>query len=115
MCHANNKKRIKPNNGRNRIAKSRKNKNVWRNGKLLVLGNIGSRHHQTSKDERKIKIRESQTNEKTSRNQARPQESHQNDKHLGCFRCKIIRSILGMDDGRASTNGSEYKKANDDA
>ena len=35
------------------VPKSRKNKNAWRNGNLQILGNIGSRHHQTNRDERK--------------------------------------------------------------
>ena len=33
-------------------------------------------------------------NEKTSRNQAPQQESHQRDKHLGCPFCKILGAIL---------------------
>ena len=37
--------------GRNRTGKSKKY--VWRKGKLLVLGNIESGHHQTSGGERK--------------------------------------------------------------
>ena len=50
---------------------------------LHVLETIGSGHHQTNGDERKNEKRVSQTNEKTSRNQALQQESHQRDnKHV---------------------------------
>ena len=41
------------NDGRNKITKKRKIQNALRKGKLQVLENIGSRHHQTSGDERK--------------------------------------------------------------
>ena len=34
--------------GWNRTTKRRKNQNAWRKGNLLILGNIGSRHHQIS-------------------------------------------------------------------
>ena len=40
---------------RNQTAKSRKNKYALRKGNLQILGNIGSWHHQTSGNERKIK------------------------------------------------------------
>ena len=49
---------MKTNNRRNLTAKSRKNMNAWRKGKLLVQGNIRSGHHQTSRDERKMKTKE---------------------------------------------------------
>ena len=39
--------------GRNGTTKSRKNQNDRRKGKLQIHGNIGSGHHQTSRDERK--------------------------------------------------------------
>ena len=42
----------KGNNERNKTAKSRKNRIVLREKK--VYGNIGRRHYQTSRDERKI-------------------------------------------------------------
>ena len=60
------KKWEKTDNGRNRTAKSRKNKNTRRKTKLQVLGNIGNVHHQTSSDERKNEKRVSQRNEKNS-------------------------------------------------
>ena len=53
MRHANNEKRKKIKNERNRTTKSRKNQNARRKGNLKVLGNIGSGHHQTSREERK--------------------------------------------------------------
>ena len=65
MWHAHNKKWEKTNNGRNKTAKSRKNQNAWRKGKLQVYGNIGNGHHQTNGDLKKWE-KISQTNEKTS-------------------------------------------------
>ena len=46
----------------------RKNQNASRKGRLQEFGNTGTGHHQTTEDERK-KLRISQTNENTSRNQ----------------------------------------------
>ena len=69
MCYANNEKWKETNNRRNRTAKSRKNQNAEGKGKLQVLGNTGIGLHQTSVDERKIKKRVSQANEKATRNQ----------------------------------------------
>ena len=50
MYHTNNEKLKMTNNGKTRTTKSRKNQNYWRKEKLQVLGNTGSRHHQTSKE-----------------------------------------------------------------
>ena len=47
--------KIGGNNGRYIIAKPGKYQNDWIEGKLQVLENIGSGHHQTSRDERKNK------------------------------------------------------------
>ena len=49
----------------NRTAKSRKNQNAWREGKLQVFMNTGNGHHQTSDDERIF-----QTNKRTFQKQA---------------------------------------------
>ena len=68
MCQSHNEKWKKINKGRNRTAKSRKNQNARRKGKLQVLGNIRRRYHQTNRDERKNKKRLPQKNKKTSRN-----------------------------------------------
>ena len=46
VCNNHNEKWKVTNNGRNRTAKSRKNQNFRRKGKLQVLGNIGSDYHQ---------------------------------------------------------------------
>ena len=54
MRHVHNEKLEKRNNRRNRTTKSGKNLNAGRKGKLQVLGNIGSGHHQ-SRDKRKIR------------------------------------------------------------
>ena len=56
-----------------------------------------------------------QENEKTTRNQAILQKPHQRDKHLDCYPCKILGTILKVDKGRTSTNGLENRKTNDDA
>ena len=53
MCQAHNEKREKRNHGKKRTDKSGKHLNAWREGKLQVFGNIGSGHHQTSRDKRK--------------------------------------------------------------
>ena len=53
-------------------------------------------------------------NEKTSRNQALQQKSHQRGKHLGSPPCKILVTILKMDERGTQTNGPENKKIDDD-
>ena len=115
MRHVHNEKWKKTNNGRNRTAKSRKNQNTWRKGKLQLLGNIGSEHHQTSEDERKNKKRIAQTSEKISRNQTLQQNFHQRDKHLGSPPCKILGTSLLMDKGRTQINELKDKEVDDDA
>ena len=95
MSHVINEKWKKTNNGRNRIAKLKNNQNAWRKRNLLVPPNIESRHHQTSGDERKKKLkRVSQTNEKTSLNDALLQESYQRDKHLGYLKEELRQMDL---------------------
>ena len=64
MCRANKDKLEKRNFGRNKTTQSGKNQSVWREGKLHVLGNIGSGHHWTNRDERKNEKRQSKTNTK---------------------------------------------------
>ena len=66
MCHANNEKRKTTNDRRNGTTKSTKNQNARRKGNLQILENMGSRHHQTSSDEKKIKV--SQENKKKTKN-----------------------------------------------
>ena len=53
MCHVNNEWRKTINDGQNRTTKSRKNHNTRSKGNLQVLGNTGSGHHLTTRDERK--------------------------------------------------------------
>ena len=114
MCHANNEKWKKTNNGRNRTTKSGKNQNDQRKGNLQVIGNIGSGHYRTSGDERKIK--------KEDLTQARKQlETKLCKRNLIKWvntwvgpPCMILGSILEMDEGRTQTNGPEDKKDNDD-
>ena len=69
MGHANDEKWKSTNDRRNRITKLGKNQIARRKGRLQVLGNIRSGHHQTSGDERKNQQRVSQENEKTTWNQ----------------------------------------------
>ena len=49
-------------------------------------------------------------NEKASRNQAQQPNSHQRDKHLDSLPCKILSTILKMDNGATKTNGPKDKK-----
>ena len=55
MFHANNEKQKTTNDGRSRTTKSIKNQNAQRKENLEIIGNTGSRHHQTCGDERKNK------------------------------------------------------------
>ena len=55
-------------------------------------------------DKRKYDKRVSQTNDKTSRNQALLQKSHQTDKHMDSPSCKMLGTILKMDKGRTQKN-----------
>ena len=59
--------------------------------------------------------RVSQTNKRTSQNQAQPQKSHQISSHQGCVLRGILGTILEMNEGRTSTNRPQDKKTNDDA
>ena len=56
MYNSHNKNREKRNNRRNKTTKLGKYYKTWREGKLKISRNIGSRHYQTSIDKRK-KIR----------------------------------------------------------
>ena len=55
MCQSNNVKRETTYDGGNRTTKSRNNQNTRRKRKLQILGNTGSKHHQTTGDQRKNK------------------------------------------------------------
>ena len=81
-------------------------------GKLEVLSNVRDRRHKTIRYERQNNKRVSQKNEKTSRNQALQQKSFESDRYLSVFTCTILATILEMDEGRTSRNGSEYKRDN---
>ena len=114
ICHVYNEKRKKTNNGRNRTTKSRQKKK----NKPRTLGEKEIFEADTNiKAEMKEKIRKEYplTNKKDSQNQDLQQKSLQRNKHLGCPPCKILGTILEMDEGRTSTNGPEDKKTNDDA
>ncbi len=49
-------------------------------------------------------------NEKHIRNKSTLQKSHQRDKHLVCPPCKILGTILKLDNRRTSANEPENKK-----
>ena len=85
MYFINNEKRKKAIKGRNRTIKSRKNQNFRRN-----------EYHQIHDDERKYLKK-------------------QTSKLLETKHCKILRTILEIDERRTSTNRPENKKANNDA
>ena len=99
MCRLNNDESKKTNNGRKRIAKSRKNQNPRRKENLQIFGNSGIRHKHIEVKENSV----SQMNMKTSRNPARQQESHQRDIYLGCPHYKIPGTNLKMNEGRTLT------------
>ena len=92
---------------------NKKNRNAGRKGKLQVLGNIRSGHHQTEMKEKLPRVL--QTSEKTSLNQTLLQKSHKRDKHLGSPSWRVLGTILRMNKGRTSTNEPEDKKVDDDA
>ena len=77
-------------NGRNRMTKSRKNQIARRKGNLEILWNIGSRHQQTSGDERKHLKRISLENEKATRNKTKLQDPYKRDKYLGYLPRKVL-------------------------
>ena len=56
MCHAKNVKRKMKNNLINGTTKSRINQNIRKKRNLLFLGNIGSRHQETSSGRKKKSI-----------------------------------------------------------
>ena len=62
-----------------------------------ILWNIGSWHHQTSGDERKIFKRVSQENQKAIHDKTIPQKSFKTDKYLGFPTCNILGTILKVD------------------
>ena len=53
MYHANNEKQKTILDGRNRTTNPRKDQNAQRKRNLQILRNVGSEHHQTSRDKRK--------------------------------------------------------------
>ena len=91
MCHAHYEKWEKINNRWNRTTKSRKNQNVWREGKLEVLRNIGSGYHQASEYKRKKK-----KDEKKKKKEKRKEYYRRTRKLLHqtkLFRRKFIKGI----------------------
>ena len=77
----------------------RPNQEKIKKGKSQILANIGSRHHQTSRDGRKNLKRVSQENKETIQNQTISEKSYQRDKCLCCLSCKILGTILKVDKG----------------
>ena len=96
------------NNGRNRTAKSRKNRNVWRE-KLRVFRRLEADTIKQAEMKEKNKKRVLQTNEKMSQNQSLQQKSHQRDEHLSSPPCKILETILKMNKVGTQTNWPVYQ------
>ena len=108
MRHADNEKWKKKNNGMNRTAESVKNQNALRKGKLQVLGNIGSGHHQTSGEKIKEYLRRTRKLLETklySRNFLKIIDNW----------AFLLGIILKVDKGGTQTNEPEGKKVQDDA
>ena len=86
--------KVEKNNVRMKTAESGKYQNTCWEGKLQILGNIGSGHDQTSGDERKNNKSVLQTKEKTSRNQPMQQKSYERNKPLGNLHCNTLWSVF---------------------
>ena len=82
---------------RSRTTKSNRIQNARGKGNVQILWDIGSRHHQTSGNERKFFKRVSQKNQKITRDKILLQEPCQRDKYLGCPPRKILGTILEVD------------------
>ena len=107
MCDAHDKKWTKTNNGRNRIAKSRKIRMFEEKENYQYMGIFEADIiKQADMKEYIIKEYTGQTRKVLETNQ----KSHQRNKHLGGPPCKILGTIL-----RTQTKGPEDKKVNDDA
>ena len=116
MCHVHNEKGKREKKWKAWNSQIRKESECrGKERRLQVLGNIGSRHHQTNGDERRNKKRVSQKNVKTSQNKILLQKSHQKDKNLGNPPSKILGTILKMIKGGTQTNRPEDKNVNDNA
>ena len=92
------------------------NQNARRKGKLQILGNIGSGYCQTKQDERKNwKIVSLENEKKLLRTKLYSRNFIKgiNTKAVP-NPCKILGTILKVDEGRALTNGPENKKTHDD-
>ena len=103
MCYANHEKQKTTNEGID-LPNQEKNQNIRRKGNLLVVGNIGSKHNQTSGQERTKIIKDYLINEKTTQNQTMRPKSHQTGKNLGCYLGKILGAIFEVDERRTLTN-----------
>ena len=103
----------KTNNVANKIVKSGKIQNAYRERKLYVLVYIGNGRHQTTRYERKNKKIVLPTNKKASQNITLRQKSSLSNKHQGSSHCYVFWAILKMDKGRRQTNGTKDKEAND--
>ena len=103
------------NDRRNRTIKLRKSQNSWSEGNLKIIGNIGSRHHQTSGGEGK-KFKKNTPEERKNYTETNYMaEILLRDKYLGCPPRKILGTILKVEEGKTSTNGPMNKKTHDDA
>ena len=93
-------------------------KKIWMRGEKEMYKYLGILEAFTikKKAEKKenIKQRVPQENDKATRNQSIKQKIYQRYKHLGCPFCKILGTILKVEEGKTSTNEPKNKKTNDD-
>ena len=111
ICHAHHEKWKKTNNGRNRTAQLRKNPVARIKGNLHILGNIGSRPHETNGKERK-KIRK--TYLRITRKLLETKLSSQDliltiNTHAFLPPCRILGIILKMDNERIQMDQRKRK------
>ena len=103
ICHASNQKWQTTHNGRYRTTKSSTHLNPRRKENLLILGDIGRWHHQANRKERKTKQNKKrifQKNQNITRDKTLLQELCQRNKYLGCLPCRILGTILEVNQRR---------------
>ena len=84
----------KKKNRRHKTTKTGKQQSSLRRRNWQVFMNIGSRHHKTNRNERKINEKRPQKNKKTSENRAPQMKSHLIITLMSRPSCKIFLTIL---------------------
>ena len=105
---ADNEKWEKRNNGKNETVKPRKNQNACRKGKLPVVGNTGSEHHQT-----RFLKRVPQKNKKNFSKPISADGISSKGLKPGQFNREIFWTILKMDKEETHTNEPDDQRAYD--